>query len=274
MMPTKARKLGILAGGGELPRLLIDACQRTGRAVFVIAFKAQCDPETVEGVDHAWVGVGKAGKSIEHLKANGVEELVMAGRIKKPSMAQLMPDVRTLKFFASGVLNKGDDTLLSAIVQSLESEEGFRMVGVQDVMPELLAPEGVLGSVTPSDADQGSIASAIHAALELGEKDLGQAAVAHEGRVVALEERAGTDAMLKSLIGNAQAKGAVLAKMLKPGQERRADLPTIGVATIENAMLAGLSGVVVEAGASLIINQNAVIDAANAAGLFVVGVKP
>lgn len=274
MMPAKAPKLGILAGGGELPRLLIELCQRTGRDVFVIAFKAQCDPETVEGVDHAWVGVGKAGKSIEHLKANAVEELVMAGSIKKPSMAQLMPDVRTLKFFASGVLNKGDDTLLSAIVQSLESEEGFRMVGVHDVMPDLLAPEGVLGSVIPSDVDQAAIMTAIHAAIELGEKDLGQAAVAHEGRVVALEDRAGTDAMLKSLAGSADAKGAVLSKMLKPGQERRADLPTIGVATIENAVRAGLRGVVVEAGASLIINRDAVIDAANAAGLFVVGTKP
>lgn len=274
MMPARAAKLGILAGGGELPRLLIDACQRIGRDVFVIAFKAQCDPKTVVGVDHAWVGVGKAGKSIEHLKANAVEELVMAGSIKKPSIAQLMPDARTLKFFASGVLNKGDDTLLSAIVQSLEAEEGFRMVGVHDVMPELLCPEGVLGSVIPSDADQASILTAIHAAIELGEKDLGQAAVAHEGRIVALEERAGTDAMLKSLGGNSDAKGAVLAKMLKPGQERRADLPTIGVATIENAARAGLGGVVIEAGASLIINRDAVIRTANAAGLFVVGVKP
>lgn len=273
-MSAKAAKLGILAGGGELPRLLIEACQSAGRAVFVIAFKSQCDPETVQGVDHAWLRIGQAGKSIELLHANKVEELVMAGRIRKPSMGQLLPDARTLKFLASGVMNKGDDSLLSAIVQTLESDEGFRLVGVHDVMPELLAPEGVLGEVVPSAADLVSIDTAVHAARDLGANDLGQAAVARALSIVALEERAGTDAMLESLVGNAGARGGVLAKMLKPGQERRADLPTIGVATIENAARAGLGGVVVEAGASLIVDRAAALKAADAAGLFIVGAKP
>jgi len=273
MMLPKAAKLGILAGGGELPRLLIQACRNAGRAVFVIAFKDQCDVETTQGVDHAWVRMGKAGQSIQELRANGVEELVMAGRIRKPGMAQLMPDLRTLKFLASGMLHKGDDSLLSAIVHTLEVEEGFRMVGVQDVMPELLAPVGVLGHIQPTEAQQGAIKAAIHAAKALGSKDLGQAAVAHADGVVALEERAGTDAMLESLEGNAQARGAVLAKMMKPGQETRADLPTIGVLTVEHAARAGLAGVVVEAGSSLILNRAAVIAAADAAGLFVVGVR-
>lgn len=272
-MPPNAAKLGILAGGGELPRLLIEACRKSGRDVFVIALKSQCDKETTDGIEHAWVPIGKAGKSIELLRAHGVEELVMAGRIQKPSMAQLMPDARTLKFFASGLLNKGDDTLLSAIVDVLEAEEGFRMVGVHDVMPELLTPSGVLGRITPDDAQHGAIENAIHAAKDLGAKDLGQAAVVNVGGVVALEERAGTDAMLESLVGNPSAQGAVLAKMLKPGQEKRADLPAIGVATVTNAARAGLAGIVVEAGASLIINRAAVIDAADAAGLFLVGVE-
>lgn len=273
MMLPKAAKLGILAGGGELPRLLIQACQNAGRDVFVIAFKDQCDAQTTQGVDHAWVRIGKAGESIEQLRAHNVEELVMAGRIQKPGMAQLMPDLRTLKFLASGVLSKGDDSLLSAIVHTLEVEEGFRMVGVQDVMPELLAPAGVLGHVQPTDEQKNAIAAAIHAAKDLGTKDLGQAAVARADTVVALEERAGTDAMLQSLVGNPQAVGAVLAKMMKPDQETRADLPTIGVATVEHAARAGLAGVVVEAGASLIINRAAVIQAADAAGLFVLGVR-
>lgn len=271
-MPPKAAKLGILAGGGELPRLLIQACRATGREVFVLAFKSQCDPETTLGVDHAWVNIGKAGQAIDLLHANSVRELVMAGRIQKPSMAQLMPDARTLKFIASGLLNKGDDSLLSGIVQLLESEEGFRMVGVHDVMPELLAPEGVLGNFPPNDADQVSVHTAVHAAKDLGAKDIGQAAVARGDNVIALEERAGTDAMLKSLVGNPDATGGVLAKMTKPGQERRADLPAIGVATLENAARIGLRGVVVEAGGALIINRDAVIEAANRTGLFVVGI--
>ncbi|MFC1672821.1 LpxI family protein [Pseudomonadota bacterium] len=267
-------KLGILAGGGELPRLLIQACQSAGRPVFVIAFKGQCDKKTTADVDHAWVRIGAAGKSIELLKANGVEELVMAGRIQKPSVSQLMPDARTLKFLANGVMNKGDDSVLSAIVHTLETDEGFTFVGVHDVMPELLAPEGVLGSVLMDEDGARAMHAAVHAALDLGAQDTGQAAVATGAAMVALEDRAGTDAMLKGLKGNADAHGAVLAKMCKPGQEKRADLPTIGVATIEHAAAAGLAGVVVEAGASLIINRTAVIEAADRLGLFLVGAKP
>ena len=274
MPPDKLPKLGILAGGGELPRLLVEACRRVGRDVFVIALKSQCDKETTSGVDHAWVRLGAAGKAIELLKAEGVVELVMAGRIKKPSVAQLMPDARTMKFLATGIMGKGDDALLSKIVEQLEVSEGFRVVGVHDVMPELLAGAGVLGTHAPMDDDQLSLDTAVHAARDLGARDIGQAAVAVGGQVIALEERAGTDAMLENLMGNQQARGGVLAKMMKPGQEKRADLPTIGVATIEHAAVVGLKGVAVHAGSSLIINRAAVIDAADRLGLFVVGVDP
>ena len=271
-MFPKLLKLGILAGGGPLPRLLIQACQNDKRQVFVIAFQGQCDPQTVLGVDHAWVRLGRTGKAIELLHANKVEQLVMAGYIQKPSLRQLMPDAKTLKFIAEGLFSKGDDSLLSAIVHNLESEENFTFVGVQDVLPDLLTPQGVLGRVHPSDDDLKAIDLAVKAALDLGAKDTGQAAVAGLNGLIALEERSGTDALLKNLIGNKEAKGCVLAKMCKPGQEKRADLPTVGVVTVEHAHNAGLAGIVVEAGASLIIDRLAVIQAADRAGLFLVGV--
>jgi len=267
-------KIGLLAGGGDLPRLLIQACARAGREVFVIAFKGQCDVATVDGVDHAWVRLGASGTAIEELRAHGAFQLVMAGRIHKPKMSQLMPDARTLKFLLGGALNKGDDSLLKAIIQNLEAEEGFTFVGVHDVMPDLLAPEGVLGHVLPDEDGAKAMHVAVHAALDLGAQDLGQAAVAGAGGVIALEDRNGTDAMLTGLKGNAAAKGCVLAKMCKPGQERRADLPTIGVATIEHGAAIGLKGVVVEAGASLIVDRAAVIEAADRLGLFLIGAKP
>jgi len=272
MMFPKLLKLGILAGGGPLPRLLIQACQNDKRQVFVIAFQDQCDPKTVLGVDHAWVRLGRAGKAIDLLHANKVEQLVMAGHIQKPSLSQLRPDAKTLKFIAEGLFSKGDDSLLSAIVHNLESEENFTFVGVQDVLPDLLTPQGVLGRVHPSDDDLKAIDLAVKAALDLGAKDTGQAAVAGLNGLIALEERSGTDALLKNLIGNKEAKGCVLAKMCKPGQEKRADLPTVGVVTVEHAHNAGLAGIVVEAGASLIIDRLAVIQAADRAGLFLVGV--
>lgn len=273
-MTGERSKLGILAGGGELPRLLIQTCRDQTRDVFVVAFKDQCDPQTTEGVDHAWVRLGAAGQAIKHLRDNGVEELVMAGRIKRPGVAALMPDTRALKFIAGGVMNRGDDGLLSHIVEILETQEGFGMVGVHDVMPELLSPEGVIGAVRPGADSQADIEAAVHAALELGMADRGQAAVACGGEVVALEGKDGTDAMLKRLAQNRQGEGGVLAKMVKPGQERRADLPAIGQATIENAHAAGLKGIAVEAGGSIIVGRAAVVDAADRLGLFVVGVRP
>jgi len=270
----KLKKLGILAGGGALPRLLIKACQNTNRPVFVIAFLDQCDKETVAGVDHAWVRMGKAGKSIKLLHANNVDQLVMAGKINKPSLMQLMPDAKALKVIANGVINQGDDGLLRAIIQDLETNEGFPFVGVHEVLPELLTPEGVLGNVHPNDDDTLSIKFATQNALDLGAQDKGQAAVTSGTEIIALEDRSGTDALLKSLFGEARANGCVLAKMCKPTQDKRADLPTIGLKTIENAQKAGLSGIVIEAGASLIIDRKTVIKAADAAGLFLVGVRP
>lgn len=274
MPPDRHAKLGILAGGGALPRQLIQACAQTGQGVFVIAFKGQCDKATVDGVDHAWVRLGASGTAIDELRAHGVQQLVMAGRIQKPSMSQLMPDARTLKFLVGGVLNKGDDSVLRAIIENLEHDEGFTFVGAHEVLPDLLAPEGILGRLVPDQDGAEAMHAAVHAALDLGAKDLGQAAVARADTVIALEGRDGTDAMLKKLKGNPDAKGGVLAKMCKPGQEQRADLPTIGVATIEHAAAVGLAGVVVEAGASLIVDRAQVIEAADRLGLFLIGAKP
>lgn len=267
-------KLGILAGGGELPRLLIRTCAQAGRDVFVIAFKGQCDEETVQGVDHAWVRLGAAGKSIRYLHENSVAELVMAGRISRPNITSLMPDARTIKFLAGGVMKRGDDGLLRAIIDTLEEQEGFVMIGVHEVMPALLSPQGVIGQLEPTPADQADIKAAVHAALDLGAQDKGQAAVALNGHPVALEEQDGTDAMLRRLINNGLGRGGVLAKMMKPGQERRADLPAIGRITVDNAHAAGLRGIVVEAGGSIMVGREALIEAANEKGLFVVGVKP
>ena len=168
-MSTDAPKLGIVAGSGELPRLLIRSCREHGRGVFVVALQNHCDLETVEGVDHAWVRIGAGGTSIRLLREAGVTDLVMAGAVKRPGFWSLMPDWRTLKFLMGGWLSKGDDGLLSAIVKTLETQEGFRIVGAHDVRPELLSPEGVLGDVTPSDTDQVSINSAVRAAKDLGE---------------------------------------------------------------------------------------------------------
>jgi len=277
MVPS-ADPLGILAGGGVLPRLLIQSCAAQGRAVFVVAFKGQCDADTVAGVDHAWVRLGAAGTSIQVLKDHGVRDLVMAGHIRRPSMAALRPDVRALAFLAGGVLNKGDDGLLRTIMSGLERDEGFRLFGAHELCPDLLAAPGALAHRQPDPGDRVDIDIAVRGALDLGAADKGQAAVAVNGQLVAVEGPDGTDAMLAGLAGVAQpgtdkqTRAGVLAKMSKPGQDRRADLPTIGQKTIENAHAAGLKGVVVEAGGAIIVDRDAVRKSADDLGLFVVGV--
>ncbi|TCS64166.1 lipid-A-disaccharide synthase [Varunaivibrio sulfuroxidans] len=268
-------KLGILAGGGALPARLIRACRDSGRDFFVIAFNGQTDRETVVDTPHAWIRLGAAGRAIAVLKREGVRELVMAGAIRRPSLAHLWPDLRTLRFALGGAFSRGDDGLLCSVVRTLERDEGFRIIGVHDVLHDLLARAGVLGTPRPTEDALADMRIAAGAAWNLGRRDIGQAAIARGGDVIAREDRLGTDAMMAKL-GASQAGArtrGVLVKISKPGQERRVDLPTIGVDTIENARKAGLTGIAVEAGGALIVDRDAVIAAADKAGLFVYGMS-
>lgn len=272
-------KLGILAGGGVLPALLVDSCIRTGRPFYVIAFDGQADSALVapraDGatLPHAWVRLGAAGRAVRLLRRAGVSELVMAGRMRRPGLAGLWPDLWAIRFLMRNRgLKGGDDALLRALVGALEGA-GFAVVGVDALLPDLLAPAGVLGAVRPDAAALADVKVGIASALALGARDVGQAAVARDGRVIGREGPEGTDALLATCkTGSGSGRAGVLVKMAKPGQERRVDLPAIGPATVAAAERAGLAGIAVEAGAALIVERAAVIAAADAAGLFVMGV--
>lgn len=266
--------LGIVAGGGDLPRRLIDACRARGRPFFVIAFPDQTDPATVADVPHAWVRLGAAGEALAALRAQGVGQLVMAGRIRRPSLAALRPDAFALKVFAkAGLAAFGDDGILKALVRVLE-EEGIAVIGPEAILSDLLATEGVYGRVTPDDAARADIAKGIAVARALGALDIGQAAVVQQGLVLGVEAIEGTDALIARCgeLGR-EGSGGVLVKVKKPEQERRADLPTIGPDTVAHAARAGLRGIAIEAGGALVVDRLKVIADADAAGLFVVGVR-
>lgn len=267
-------KLGILAGGGELPARIIEACGKSRREFFVVAFKDQTAAETVAGTPHAWVRLGAAGKTVKLLRQAGVEELVMAGRIRRPSLAALRPDGWTARFIAkAGAMGLGDDGLLSALVRELETVEGFRVVGPESLLPESLATAGVYGVVRPDEQALRDIERGIDVARGIGDLDVGQAAVVQAGLVLAVEAVEGTDAMLERCRGlRREGPGGVLVKVRKPGQESRVDLPTIGVSTVEGAAAAGLDGIAVEAGGGLVVDRAAVVERADEAGLFVIGV--
>jgi UDP-2,3-diacylglucosamine hydrolase len=264
--------LGVLAGGGELPRRLIAACRSTGRPCFVIAFEGQTDSLTLQDVPHAITHLGAAGHVIALLKAAGVRDIVMAGAVKRPSFFSLKPDAKAAAMIARiGLRALGDDGLLRAISAELETE-GFRIVGVDDVLSTILAQEGPFGRFAPDDVATADIARGVAVARKLGEADVGQGVVVQQGVVLAVEAIEGTDAMIaRAGALRRDGPGGVLVKLAKPGQDRRLDLPTIGPATIAAAVAAGLRGLAIDAGATLVLMREQVVADADAAGLFVVG---
>jgi DUF1009 family protein len=270
-----AAKLGIIAGGGALPRLLIAAARAAGRPVFVLALEGHCEKATATDVEHGWIRLGQGGTGIDMLKRAGVGELVMAGPVKRPSLLELRPDLRTAQFLARiGRRAFGDDGLLGAVVKELESE-GFVVIAADNLLDGLLASVGPLGRLQPDEVARIDIERAVAVAEALGTLDIGQAVVVQQGVVLGVEAAEGTDALIRRCGPlKLDGPGGVLVKVSKPGQERRVDLPTIGTATIDAAAAAGLRGIAVEAGRAHVIDRSAVAAAADAAGLFVLGIPP
>lgn len=273
--PIPAAPLGIIAGGGELPRRLIESCRATGRAVFVLALEGEAEPETVANVSHAWCRIGAAAKGLKLLRDNRVSDLVIAGGVRRPSLGAIRPDWRAAKFFAKvGYRLLGDDGLLSAIAKELEIE-GFHLVGAHELLDERASvPEGPLGRLKPSAEAVADITRGVEIARAIGALDVGQAVVVQQGLVLGVEAIEGTDALLRRCAGlRREGSGGVLVKIEKPGQETRIDRPTVGPQTVRLAAEAGLAGIAVEAGSTLMIDRGRVIREADAAGLFVIGIR-
>ena len=267
--------LGIIAGNGGLPRRLIERCHEIGREVFVLALEGEAERDTVEAVPHVWCRIGGAATGLDALRAHAVGELVLAGGVRRPTLASLRPDWRAAKFLARvGYRALGDDGLLSAVVKELE-REGFRVTGAEQLLDEASLPEGPLGRVRPDADALADIAQGMRLARAIGALDIGQAVVVQHGLVLGVEAIEGTDALLQRCAGLRRGgPGGVLVKVEKPGQERRTDRPTIGPQTVILAVESGLRGIAAETGATLVIDRAEVIRLADANALFVVGVRP
>ncbi len=272
-MPPKS-KLGLIAGRGELPQLVLDAARAEGRPVFVLALEGQTAPELVAGAENAWIPMGAVGRGIDILKAAGVADVVFAGGVRRPSLLKLGLDGRAARLMAKlGKAALGDDKLLSVLIKELE-DEGLHVVGADDLLSCLLAGEGVMGRCRPDEVALADIDRGAEIARGLGALDVGQGVVVQQGIVLGVEAIEGTDALIaRSAAVSREGPGGVLVKVKKPGQERRADLPTIGIATVRAAAAAGLRGIAVEAGNTLLLGRDAAIEAADAAGIFLVGIK-
>lgn len=268
--------LGILAGGGPLPGRVARAARAAGRPVFVVGLQGFAEPGVIAPYPHAVVRLGAAGRILDLLRDAGCRDVVMIGPVRRPSVLDLRPDAEGARILAriGRAAFAGDDGLLAAVVRVLE-EEGFRVVGAHEVLAEIVAPRGVLGRAAPDALALADIERGRAVARALGAADVGQGCVVQQGIVLAVEAVEGTDAMLARAAGLARpGPGGVLVKLVKPGQERRADLPTVGPHTVAAAAAAGLRGIAFEAGGTLLAEREVCVAEADRAGLFLLGVDP
>ena len=273
---VQQRKLGIIAGGGILPQLLINHCIKTNRDYFVIAIENNADKALfTPDMPHKWIRIGQAGTGFKAMAEAKVEDVVMIGTIHRPSLSDLVPDLRTAAFFAKiGLKSIGDDGILRAVIKEIESEN-IRVVGIHEVMPDLLVKNGILTKNKPDKQAEADIERGIEVALTLGRLDVGQSVIVQQGLVLGVEGIEGTDKLIERC-GTYQRKGVggILVKLRKPQQDMRIDLPTIGSTTIENLHQAGMRGIAVHAGNALIVNEPEVIALADKYGIFIKGIIP
>lgn len=277
--PRAPGRLAIIAGNGFLPLHVAAAARAAGEHPLVIELKGE-SAGRFPGFDSASIGVGDVAGLQALFRRHGVDRVVLSGGVRRrPAFSELRP---TLGFLLSvpSVLKKlktgGDDAVLQMVIGLIESG-GPRVIGAHEIAPDLLAEAGALGKCSPDAEARRDMAAAAEAATALGALDIGQGAVACGGRVVALEGPEGTEQML-ARVAALKAEGrisphrrGVLVKLAKPQQDIRADLPSIGPSTVAQARAAGLSGVAVESGLSLVLERDATIAAADAAGLFLYG---
>jgi UDP-2,3-diacylglucosamine hydrolase len=272
------RKLGLIAGGGELPVALAEYCRQQGRDYYVARVEHLADPalDAHPGATH---NLGAIGARMEALKAAGVDAIVLIGQVPRPDMRTLQLDARGQAMVPAvlAAAAKGDDALMRVVLDEHE-REGFRVVGADDVMGDLLAAEGAWGTHAPTPQHTKDVVKGAKIAAVIGSFDIAQGVVVCDGLVLAVEAAEGTDQMLARVAGlPAPLRGAsdnrrgVLVKRPKPIQERRIDLPVIGVKTVEGAARAGLAGIAVEAHGALVVRREEMIAEADRLGLFVYG---
>lgn len=268
-------KLGIIAGGGALPGQVISACRETGREYFVLAFEGSADPEILGDAPVDWIRMSGLSKAFESARREGVEELVLVGKIPRPSVLELMRDARSAKFLAKvGTRMLGDDNILSAVVREIEEAEGFRVIGPEVLLEDILATGGSYGAVAPDKNDLADVARGMDVLKTIGALDIGQGVVVQNGAILGVEAAEGTDRLIERCAEfvDADTVGGVFVKASKPTQDRRIDLPAVGSSTMNHVIRAGLRGIAIEAGGSLIVDRQAMIEAADAAGVFLYGV--
>jgi UDP-2,3-diacylglucosamine hydrolase len=271
--------VGVIAGGGAMPFAVAESLSQRGIAPVLFALRGACDPDRVGRFRHHWISVGQLGRATKLFRSEGCRDLIFIGTLLRPALSEIRLDWGTIRVLGRvwAAFRGGDDHLLSGIGRILE-QDGFRMVGIRDVAPDMLMPEGSIARVAPDSDASADIAKGREVLGALGPFDIGQAVVVIDGHVVAVEDIEGTDGLLVRVArlreaGRIRAKSGrgVLVKAPKSSQDLRFDLPTVGVKTIEGVAGAGLAGIAVIAGHTIAAEAQAMIEAADRAGLFIQG---
>lgn len=278
-IPTE--KIALVAGGGSIPVMVAQSLAEAGNPPFVAFLEGDADA-TLCQYEHMRMSTAHIGRLITELKKRGIGKLVIVGSVRgRPQWTDFRPDWTTLRLIsriAMG-LRSGDNKLLSSVVDAIE-EEGIDVVGVHQILPHLLAGEGVIAGSKPSKSLMDSISVGSQAAIRLGALDAGQGVVVLGSRIVALEGAEGTDEMLERVADlRARGKlpqkaGGVLIKICKPQQDKRVDMPTIGAKTVQNVANAKLTGIALQAEATLISDIEDAVACANENAIFIYGLSP
>ena len=271
--------LAMICGGGSLPLAVADFVAARGRKVVLFPLYGAAEGTGVERHPHHWLYIGQMGKFMRLARAEGCRDLVFLGSLVRPSPWRTRLDLKALVMMPRilRAFRGGDNHLLTGMGRLLE-QDGFRLLGAHEVAPEILVPQGALGGVSPSKSDQTDIALGLDYLRTAGPFDIGQAVVVAGKHVLAVEAAEGTDAML-ARVAEMRANGrvhaprgtGVLVKAPKPNQDRRFDLPSIGPKTAEGAAHAGLAGIAVVAGETIVAEPERLVEAADRAKIFVIG---
>lgn len=277
-------KIAIIAGGGSLPIKVAEQCKKNNMDLFVVLLKGFADKKSFIDYSTNIVSfrLGAAGGIPSYLNKYGVQKIIFSGFIKRPSLHHLFPNRKTLSYLKkihhqkkiSGHEAQGDDRLLSTIIHILQ-EDGFEVISNQDVLPQILFENvGVVGSVAPSESAIQDIKYGFKVSQELGRLDVGQSVVVQQGVILALEGVEGTEELIKrSKELSKRGEKPSLVKSCKPHQDKRVDMPTVGLQTLQQAYKSGLQGIALHSKNLIVLDLEDMIDFANKKGLFIYGVS-
>ena len=271
-------RLGLIAGNGKFPFLVLDAARAAGHDVVVIAIKEEAFPDLADLAAKPptaalhWVSLGQLGKCIDLLKAAGASQAVMAGQVKHTKLfADIVPDL-TLARVLMRRKTRNTDALISGVADVLR-ENGIELLDSTTFLGPLMAREGVLTARPPSQAERADVEFGCQVADRIARMDIGQAIAVKSAAVVAVEAMEGTDQMI-ARAGQLAGGGVCIIKVAKPQQDMRFDVPVVGVSTIAAMKAAGAAALSVDAGRTLMVDGDAIIRAADEAGIAIVGRPP